>query len=77
VRESIPEDDGINLSAGAFDGGDASTSVLASLEGAYIRVSQDSVRDGQGGEIELLPLQVDSSGALADLLSSGVTVDEQ
>jgi hypothetical protein len=56
MRESIPEDGGsIDISGGEIDVGDASTSVLAAIEGRYAPVQTTNI---YSEEIELLPLQL-------------------
>lgn len=61
---SIPEDDDTNLSAEGFGDGEASTSVLAAVEGAYTQVRTEEY----GGEIELQTLQV-ATPTMADSAS--------
>jgi hypothetical protein len=54
VRESIPEDDRSHLSGDGFgEGGDASTSVLAAIDGAYAQVETEWF----DGDIELPEMQ--------------------
>jgi hypothetical protein len=52
LRECIPEDDGTHLSADGFGEGEASTSVLAAVEGSYMLAQTED----PGGDIELQTL---------------------